>query len=137
MTQDGHRSGTGLDAAHRGQQQGGVLRVAQCVGADGEPILVVEQAERRLLAGAEEVRLVGHSPQPHHHVGPPAPDVGHDVEQARPALHEHLVAHNDDVALRRDPVQPEPRLSQRAQGLVALGRHSGRSSRTRSNHRNP
>ena len=78
--------GPGLDAAHRGQQQPGQLRVTQRVGADGQPVLVVEQAQRRLFAGAQEVRLVGHAAQSHHHVGPPVADPGHDVDQARTAL---------------------------------------------------
>ena len=139
VPEDSHRTGTGLDAAYRGQQQSRMFRVAHGVGADRQPVLVVEQAERRLLAGAEEVGLVGHAAQAHHHVGTPVPDDGHDVQQARPARPEHLVARNDDVAVRRDPVQPEPRLHQRAQGQVALRCHSGGSlsSRTRSNHRNP
>jgi hypothetical protein len=114
-----------------------MFRVAQRVSADGEPVLVIEQAQRRLLAGAEEVGLVGHPAQAHHHMGLPVADAGHDVEQARPAGPEHLFARNDDLALRCDPVQPEPCLGEPAQGLVAFGRHSGRSSCTRSNHRNP
>ena len=138
VAQDSHRSRAGRHAPRRGQQQSGQLRIAQGVDTDGQPFLVVEQAQRRLLPGAQEVRLVRHAPQSHHQVGPPAPDAGDDVDQARPARQEHLVALNDDLTLRRDPPQSEPRFRERAEGLVALGRHSGgRSSRARSNHKNP
>ena len=68
------------------------------------------------------------------------PDGGHDVEQARAGPAASTSARSMTMlALRRDPAQPEPRLGQRAQRLVALGRHSGTSlsSGTRSNHRNP
>ena len=138
VAQDGHRSRPGRHTARGGQQQPGQLRIAHGVNADGQPVLVVEQAQRRLLAGAEEMRLVRHAPQSHHQVGPPVTDSGDNVDQARPPGQEHLVALNDDLTFRRDPPQSEPRLRERAQGLVALGRHSGgRSSRARSNHKNP
>ena len=84
VPQDGHRPGAGLDAAHRGQQQRGQLRVAQRIGADGETVLVVEQAEGGLFAGAQEMGLVGHAAHSRHHVGPALPHPGDDVDQAGP-----------------------------------------------------
>ena len=139
VAQHRHRSGAGFHAAHHGQQQRGQLGVTQRVSAHGEPVLVVEQAERRLVTGAEEMGLVGHSPQPRDEMRPPIPHPGHDVDQARPAGQDHLGPLNHDRTLRRGPPQPQPRLGQRAQRLVAGGRHSrGRpSSRARSNHRKP
>ena len=138
VTQDRHRSGPRRHAAHGRQEQTGQLRVAQGVGADRQPVLVVEEAECRLFARAEEVRLVPDPTQPHHEVRPPAPDAGDDVEQAGPARPQHLLPFDDDGTVRRDPAQSEPRLGERAQGLVAGGVHSGgRSSRARSNHKNP
>ena len=139
VSQDGHRSRACLDAAHRGQEQRRQLRVTQRIGAHGETVVVVEQAERRLLAGAQEVRLVGHPAQAGHDVGPALPHLGHDVEQPRATLPQHLGALDRDLAPRRDPAQPQPRLDQRAQRLVASGRHSwtGLSSGARSNHKNP
>ncbi len=44
-------------------------------------MLVVEQSERRLLAGAQEVWLVGHAAQARHDVGLPLPHPHDDVEQ--------------------------------------------------------
>ena len=138
VPQDRHRPRSGRHPAHRGQEQTGQLGVAQHVGAHGQPVLVVEQSQGSLLAGPEEMRLVGHPAQPDHEVGPTVADAGHDVDQARPAGPEHLLPLNDDVALRRDPAQSEPRLGQRAQGQVAFGGHSGgRSSSARSNHKKP
>ena len=138
VTQDRHRPRTRRNAPHRGQQQAGQLGVTRGVGADGQSVLVVEQAQRSLLTTAEEVRLVRHTAQSHHDVRPPLPDAGDDVDQTRAPRQEHRIALNDDLTLRRDMAQTEPRLRQRAQGLVALGRHSGgRSSRARSNHKNP
>ena len=138
VTQDRHRPGTCRNAARRGQQQPGQLRIAQGVGADSQTVLVVEQAQRRFLTAAEEVGLVRHATESRHNVGPPVTDAGDDVDQTRASRQEHLVALNHDVTLRRDPAQSEPRLRERAQGLVALGCHSGGlSSRARSNHKNP
>ena len=102
-------------------------------------MLVVEQPERGLLGRAQEVWLVGHAAQARHHVRPTVPDAGHDVEQARAPVAQHLGALNGDVALGRDPAQTEPRLGEGAQRLVALGAHAGAglSSGARSNHKKP
>ena len=139
VPQDGHRPGAGLDAAHRGQQQRGQLGVAQRIGADGETVFVVEQAEGGLFAGAQEMGLVGHAAHSRHHVGPALPHPGDDVDQAGPPGQEHLGPLDLDVTRRRDLAQPQPRLDERAQCPVALGRHSwtGLSSGARSNHKKP
>ena len=114
------------DAPHRGQQQRGQLGVAERIGAHGEPVVVVEQPQRRLLAGAQEMRFVGDAAQARHEVGPAPAHPGHDVEQARPPVEQRLGALDGDVARRRGLAQPQPRLGQRAQRLVALGRrHAG------------
>ena len=139
VPQDGHRPGAGLDAAYRGQQQWGQLCVAQGVGADGETVLVVEQAEGGLFTGAQEMGLVGHAAQSRHHVGPALPHPGDDVDESGAAGPEHLGPLDVDVTRRRDLPQPQPRLDERAQCPVALGAHSwtGLSSGARSNHKKP
>ena len=139
VTQDGDLSGPRLDAAHRGQQKGCQLRVAERVRADGESVVVVEQPERGLFAWAQEVRLVSHPAQSSHDVGPAVPHPGDDVDQSGPARQEHLGPLDGELLVRRDTPQPQPRLDQRAQSLVAFGRHSwtGLSSGTRSNHKKP
>ena len=101
-------------------------------------MLVVEQAQCRLLAGAHEVRLVRHPAQARHEVRPALPHPGHHVEEPGAARAQHLGPQDGDLPLRRDPAQPQPRLRQRAQRSVALGRHSWTgSSGARSNHKNP
>ena len=97
------------------------LGVAERIGADGEPVVVVEQPQGGLLAGAEEMRFVTDAPQPRHEVGPAPVHPGDDVEQARPPVEQRLGVLDGDVARRSGLAQPQPRLGQRAQRLVALG----------------
>ena len=115
------------------------MGVAQCVGADSEAGVVVEQAQGGLLPRAQEVLLVGDPPQADDQVGQAAPDVRHDVDQARASLPQDLGAHHHRGRRRRDLAQLQPRLGERAQRLVMHFGHSctGLSSGTRSNHRKP
>ena len=139
IAQHGHRAGTGLDAADGGQQQGRQLRVTQRVGAHGEALVVIEQAQRGLLAWAQEVLLVGHPPHPGHEVGLATVDTSDHVEQAGTARPQLLRPHDVDDTARRDLALSQPRLGERPQSQVALRRHSwtGLSSGARSNHKKP
>ena len=56
------------------------MRVAQSVSADGESVVVIEQAEGGLFAGTEKVGLVGHAPQSRHDMGPAHAHPGDDVD---------------------------------------------------------
>ena len=147
VSQHGDGSGPRLDHAHGGEQQRRQLRVAQRVGAHGETVGIVEDAQRALLARAQEVRLVGHAAQADHEVGPAAApaDRDHEVEQPGSAGSQHLGPLDGEVAPGRDAAEPEPGFGQGAQSLLLvlvlllLGRHSGTSlsSWARSNQRNP
>ena len=150
--------GRGRHAAHRGEEERAELRVAQRVRAHRQAVVVVEQAERRLLARAQEVLLVGHAAQPHDEVGQAAVDVGDDVEQAgaargaAPRLRTIVGAVSGAIwcspshasvsvrsAWSRPSVMTLVSFPFRHSSAGVSRRHSsgGRSSGTRSNHKKP
>ena len=133
--------GRGVGPAQRRQQQRRQLRVAQRVRADGETVVVVEQAERALLPGAQEVRLVTDAAQPRHHVRLAGTDPDDHVEQPGPARRGTVSARSDlDLAARPTAPQVEPGLGEGPQRVVPVsGRHASvaLSSGARSNHKNP
>ncbi len=140
----GHGSRTRLGAEQGGQQQRGQLGVAQGVGADGQSLVVLEQAQGQLFAGLQEMRLVADRAHAGHHVGQPAVHLGHDVDQARAPGEEHGVAPHGDRGRRSGGVDGggavgQPGLDDGAHGLLPLRCHSVEclSSCTRSNHKNP
>ena len=86
----GHRARPGSHAPDRGQHQRGQLGVAQGVDAHGQPVLVLEEPQRRLVPGPQEARLVAHPAEADDHVGQATVHLGHHVEQPGPAGPQHL-----------------------------------------------